>query len=412
MQRQLEQTWQSRTPRGSLSPAEAPAGDPALVDGQMKRRDSKVKMVKSLRKVKSKVAIQQHAATKPATMDIRQLKALQPKDVRGVVESDPATKAAWIAGRWMPFVKRCNALRDIARERAQSNLNIWYGRGKANLSFMYEWFISRNEKEAEAGEWNQQQGKSAIDNTLLNNMFTPAEATLLLAGEVCHRFTVVMLCFRQERALRIIGERINMPLQDEEDPDVIKAVLEKMEPHALRKWGIEPDNVSYRSLALTGKLVWNWGQIPAEFRVRMQKYFREDLLTRTKELPPDDTFAKFVAHAKSRPGEYIEMEARPRASRAGQRCSLCATDSTPDACYGARLHHVVTLFAGAIAGKLIVITRSEMEKHTKAKYLAVQWRRKCDLKNTEGKVLRPAGTIEHLRLRINEAGYTYAHGMS
>eukprot|EP01065_Artemidia_motanka_P034163 TRINITY_DN4133_c0_g1_i1.p1 TRINITY_DN4133_c0_g1~~TRINITY_DN4133_c0_g1_i1.p1 ORF type:complete len:908 (+),score=128.78 TRINITY_DN4133_c0_g1_i1:332-3055(+) len=412
----------------------------------LRRLRSKSKLALSLR-------IGQEA-TCPAGMpmcDLRALKSLIPKGTVGIVSGTAAEKAEFIAHRWMPFVKRATALRDLARERAQSELNIvdripidnfeihdmlcecmhltgqWYGHGKANISFMYEWFMSTceaagiskysfdqirtqwsrdkycllvdstrrgqilsrvrelNELERQAGEWTQQQGVSAIDNTLLNNIFTPEEATQLLSSEICHRFIVLLLHHAQLRALRIIGRETGIDLRSEADPDVIKGVLDKMDDRQLAKWGIVASNVSYVALRRTGKCVWNWGQLPPEYRVTMHKWITNSIARRTRKLAHNDPFLEFVSHAKKKPGEYFK---------------------------GCRKQHLTMLFIGIIARKVVVVTRSEMERHTKAKYLAIQWRRKCDLKDASQKTVRPASTIEHMRLRINEAGYAPSHGMS
>eukprot|EP01062_Namystynia_karyoxenos_P004486 TRINITY_DN11590_c0_g1_i2.p1 TRINITY_DN11590_c0_g1~~TRINITY_DN11590_c0_g1_i2.p1 ORF type:complete len:939 (+),score=313.14 TRINITY_DN11590_c0_g1_i2:128-2944(+) len=385
------------------------------------------------------------------TCNIRAMKAYQPKTKLGIRAEGCAARATFIAQKWMPFVKRAHALRDLARERAASEINIvdripvdnfeihdmlcecmyltaqWYGRSKGNISFMYDWFTSTCEAagisryafdqirtqwsrdkhvlmvdstrrgeilakvremskiEALAGEWTQQQGVSAIDNTLLNNIFTPDEATHLLAGEICHRFIVMLLHHAQLRALRIIGRHCQIDLVNEEDPDVIKGVLDKIDDRELTSWGITPTNVSYLALRQRGRRVWNWGQLPPEGRVVMHKHITASIARRTRKLASDDPFLKFVEHAKSHPGEYYG---------------------------GERQGHMVMLFAGVICRKIVVVTRSEMERHTKAKYLAIQWQRKCDLKDTNQKIVRPAATQEHMRIRINEAGYAPSHGMS
>eukprot|EP00756_Hemistasia_phaeocysticola_P020591 Hpha_TRINITY_DN15726_c0_g4::TRINITY_DN15726_c0_g4_i1::g.40221::m.40221 len=390
----------------------------------------------------------------PTTMplvDIRAMKKLISRVGVAVSQRSAAEKAAFIAHRWMPFVRRLHAIRDLARERAASELNIvdripidnyevhdmmceclhltgeWYGHGKSNIALVYEWFVSTceaagiskysfdqirtqwskdkfllmvdstrrseilarvrqlNEIEKEAGEWTQQQGVSAIDNTLLNNIFTAEEATQLLASEISHKFIVVMFHVNQLRSLRIIGEKTGIDLENEDDPEVIKGVLDKIPDRELTDWGITPENVSFRSLRRTGKRVWNWGQLPAEDRKQMHKQVTASIARRTRKLAPADPFLKFVKHHKERPGEYFE---------------------------GSREKHLTFLFIGMIAGKVVVVTRSEMERHTKAKYLAVQWKRKCDLIDASNNVVRPASTIEHMRIRINEAGYAPCHGMS
>ena len=315
-------------------------------------------------------------------------------------------------------------------ERNKQLTALWYGRGRWNLCVYYDWFIkcmamtkvvafawkddpvqrsddqwatlvdsatrgrlgagmrNRDKLLEETGNLRQQQGESAIDNTLLCNVMTPEDARVLLVGRICRKVFLYFLRLRQRAHLAAVKRHTKIDLEGC-SPRVATTVLQSLTSDELRAIGIQEANISWCCLRNKGQLVADWGQIPRVDKASITT-FLDARLRRSEGLcdAETDEFAQFIVHAKKHPGNFFKD----------------------------KKHHLVVLCAGLLLNKIAVIRRSEMEQHTIAKYIAYEWKRRIPLVSWEpGRGLwtvRRTGARETSRIRANECPYADSHGMS
>mmetsp|Transcript_10400 Transcript_10400/g.18686 ORF Transcript_10400/g.18686 Transcript_10400/m.18686 type:complete len:887 (-) Transcript_10400:19-2679(-) len=253
------------------------------------------------------------------------------------------------------------------------------------------------------GGVSQKQGRSAIDNTVLQNVFTPLEARLLLLGKRVRKAMCRFVAIRQTCILRRLSERLHMnllSLASEESTGrghrVVRAVLRALPESELQAAGLHADSFCFREILARGSLLSGFGQLEPVDQQKVWNFIRTNLL------PPDvdpeklgpskdstDVFDQLVLWCRDRPGEYFEQN---------------------------KLRHFEVMLAGLWCNKVILVKRSAMERMTLARYFALSWRRTQPLWALFGKgqpaELRTAGVYEASRVRANECPYMKRHGMS
>mmetsp|Transcript_4826 Transcript_4826/g.7519 ORF Transcript_4826/g.7519 Transcript_4826/m.7519 type:complete len:802 (-) Transcript_4826:399-2804(-) len=317
----------------------------------------------------------------------------------------------------------------------------WYGPKYGNLSALFVWFVSaseeagvsvyrykdlpierskdsfvlaidgvargkylkmmkeRNDNHVALGGWRQQQGESAIDNTVLVNVLSPVQAHVLLAGMNLRAFIVKCLQIWQKRHLKRIGSLLSRPEDfsiEAITPASLKANLEGVSSEELMAAGIHVErSISYQLLAQTGGLIENWGQLPADRRRAFHELITAYYTTRAEAQQSKSQrrwtkiYSKFTQFVSEHPGTFFTSK---------------------------KLHSVY-LLSGMWKGDVAVVKRSTMEQVTVARYLPVRWVRRCDLqaydsRGGKARMVRAAGSDEASRFRLNEAPYLDSHGMS
>mmetsp|Transcript_60832 Transcript_60832/g.144966 ORF Transcript_60832/g.144966 Transcript_60832/m.144966 type:complete len:893 (+) Transcript_60832:103-2781(+) len=323
---------------------------------------------------------------------------------------------------------------------------IWYGSSKGgNCSVLYRWFIKAMEAlgvmaysmdvipvEPSKDTWatvidggarasalkgvgggnaayvatggvSQKQGRSAIDNTVLVNVFTPLEAKLMLLGRRVRKAVCRFIAIRQKCILRKLSARLQMNLlglASEESTGrghrVVRAVLRSLPQQELDAAGLSTESFCFKEILDRGCMLAGFGQLDPVDQQRVWNFIRISLLPEGADpdnLAPSkdtqDVFEQLVLWCRNRPGEYFEQN---------------------------KLRHFEVMLAGLWCDKVIVVKRSAMERMTLARYFALSWRRTQPLWALFGKgsptELRNPGTVEASRVRANECPYMKKHGMS
>eukprot|EP00124_Ichthyophonus_hoferi_P005309 Ihof_evm2s737 gene=Ihof_evmTU2s737 len=315
----------------------------------------------------------------------------------------------------------------------------WYGCGRGNISSFYKWFIEMSETiqvsgypfsdipmtysndgycrmtdgnvrsakmklftdrdcmHVKYGGISQRLGVSAIDNTVLCGVMTVEKATVLIATSMIKKWFIRLICERQEAALALIGQKLEIDDIVYMQPTSLASILTQISDYDLQSWGIDPSSLSYRCLKLHGFVLKDWGQIMEADREVIHNVLSGEILKNLSYQRPvakknakfNNICKLFIRWCKTNPGEWFQADKKL---------------------------HMNILLAGMWSNQITVIKRTEMEKYTIAKYIPLEWCRKIDLLNVDEKgtviVKRPAGTIEFSRIRINECPYASYHGMS
>lgn len=327
------------------------------------------------------------------------------------------------------------------REQVYHLTEIWYGSNRGgNLSAMYRWFIgamhllgvtaysfdiipqerspdgwavaingearaaalkdkgSNDATYVAAGGVKQRQGRSAIDNTVLRNVFMPAEARELIIGRRLRKTLCKFLVMRQICLLRRLSAQLQLDLlwMASEAASVhghtaVRAVLQSLPASALRSAGVDPDSLCARMLRERGCVIAGFGQLSSATQQAVQQECRR-LLGVDEHQPAradaEDVFERLVAWCRDKPGEFFE---------------------------GGKRRHVEVKIAGLLAGKVIIVKRSCMERFSLARYFPLAWRRTQPLYGVFANgafPVRPADMPEASHVRVNECPYAPLHGMS
>jgi len=254
-----------------------------------------------------------------------------------------------------------------------------------------------------AGGISQAQGRSAIDNTTLVNVFTALEARVLLVGRRLRKTVCRFIALRQTCILRRLSVQLKVNLEGRAREDstgrshrVVRAVLRALSSEDLSSIGIDPEeSFCFRVLRARGSVLAGFGQLELADQQVVWEKMRNELLPTGVEagwISPhpgsQDVFDRLVLWCRDRPGEYFETD---------------------------RLRHFLVLVSGIWAGKIVLVKRSAMERMTLARYFALSWRRSQPLwacLRGEPAILRAAGMLEASRVRVNECPYAKLHGMS
>lgn len=322
---------------------------------------------------------------------------------------------------------------------------VWYGsiRG-GNLSALYKWFIDSmnmlgvvaysyetipRERSADgwaaivdgaaraaalkgksgldaryvaAGGAVQRQGKSAIDNTVLRNVFLPSEGRELLIGRRIRKILCRLLVIRQVCILRKLSNFLHLDLlsrttstASKRSQCAVRSVLQALRASDLQHMGLDPQSFCWRLLSSRGTVVDGFGQLAPDDQQMVWQAARTLLNNGVTpdQVPPQadspDLYERFVAWARDHPGQYFEHN---------------------------KDLHVTTQLSGIFAEKLFLVKRSAMERLTLARYFSITWTRCAPLwgvfNHGHQVEVRSAGTLETSNLRVNECPYASMHGMS
>jgi len=348
------------------------------------------------------------------------------------------------------------------KEHVRHTTSIWYGSKRGgNMSLVYRWFNEAMDllgvtaysydaipKETSPDGWAvvvdagargaalkgksssdhlyvatggvaQRQGRSAIDNTVLSNLFLPHEARELLVGRRLRKMLCHLFAARQRVILRKLSEHTQMGLLwmgqtsgSERGHRLVREVLRSISLEEVRAAGVEPDGICFRQLCIRGSVIAGYGQLePDEQKVLWQearrllnfRYFESRMTTlslssistamqndavQSASAESEDIFERLVAWCRAYPGEFFD--------------------------HSKQQHHTV-MIAGILSSKIVVIRRSAMERWTLARYVPLSWRRSQPLwgSSASGPFLaRPGSVNEVSHVRANECPYATLHGMS
>eukprot|EP00448_Togula_jolla_P032577 CAMPEP_0170636992 /NCGR_PEP_ID=MMETSP0224-20130122/38148_1 /TAXON_ID=285029 /ORGANISM="Togula jolla, Strain CCCM 725" /LENGTH=895 /DNA_ID=CAMNT_0010966791 /DNA_START=76 /DNA_END=2761 /DNA_ORIENTATION=+ len=301
---------------------------------------------------------------------------VQAMDAAGITayhyEDIPIERAS---DRWTAAVSgtaRANALKD---------------KGKAELSYQA------------AGGMPQKQGRSAIDNTVLRNMFTPVEAREILVGKVLRKVLCAFLSLRQRVMLKRVAEHLRMDLYSLGCKDnssrahrLVRNILKSIPKSELDVMGIDSKSWCFQGLLRRGSVLAGYGQMLPEHQMVLWDTLRKLLNYSEEEADanPDseDIFERFVAWCRDHPGEFFE---------------------------NSKEMHITVKISGMFSRRIIPIKRSAMERYTLAKYFPLSWCRTQPLWGvfaTGPFQVRPAGIPEASNVRANECPYAPLHGMA
>ncbi|OLP77974.1 hypothetical protein AK812_SmicGene41902 [Symbiodinium microadriaticum] len=319
---------------------------------------------------------------------------------------------------------------------------IWYGaRRGGNLSILYSWFVDAMgvlgvtaysyddlpvDKSSDAwatvidgdarrralqgrtgmdsayvatGGVAQKQGRSAIDNTVLRNVFYPWEARELLVGRMARKFLSRLLALRQRSILRRLAQHLQLDVlhlaQDARTHRSLRSILAATSDEEIKVLGLDPQDRLLLLLRRTGAEIAGFGQLDEG----MQRSVWETAKTLLKETAtplqqepaegtPKDVFARFVVWSREYPGEFFEHD---------------------------KSRHVTVKIAGMFSRRIVVVKRSAMERMTLARYFPLTWKRQQPLwgsASTGHFQVRPAGVKEGSHVRANECPYAGLHGMA
>jgi len=326
---------------------------------------------------------------------------------------------------------------------------IWYGSDRGgNLSSMYKWFCESMDllgvtaysydlipKEISVDGWAtvvdgaarvaalkgkglsdalyvstgglaQRQGRSAIDNTVLRNVFLPYEAEEMLTGRFLRKILCKFMQLRQKCIIRRLSERLELDLMwlaqaggPNRGHRVVKNVLECLSLKELEHAGIEPESTCFKALLSRGSILAGYGQLDPTQQTIVWQNVRQLLERKSVDemqgeyrgeprADAEDKIERFVAWCRDYPGEYFERS---------------------------KEMHMQVLIGGAWCNKLVIIRRSAMEKMTLARYFPIPWQRTQPLwgyTNLGPTIVRPEGVKEASNVRANECPYASLHGMS
>jgi hypothetical protein len=208
----------------------------------------------------------------------------------------------------------------------------WYGQGKGNLVAFYQFFMqvmevsgvtafamsviprvksddgwiqcvdtiqrgkagsalrTRSQSIVDKGGASQAMGESAIDNTVLNNVMSIAEADRLLVGSLVQRFLLTLLRLRQRVHLHKLNQRLHVHTLDAASgtrgmgalwqnkappPAVLRSILHVATAAELKEWGIDAECLSWRCLVDHSSLLADYGQLPAATQKLVSKMVTE-----------------------------------------------------------------------------------------------------------------------------------------
>jgi len=325
--------------------------------------------------------------------------------------------------------------------------DVWYGAARGgNLSILYGWFIeamsvlgvtayqydslpieesrdhwtrvvdgearraalqgkgSSESTYVATGGISQKQGRSAIDNTILKNIFMPWEARELLTGRVLRKFFCKLISVRQRCVLRAVtglvkldmerlARRAKLGTHSGRGHRTVREVLGAATDEELTLIGIEPNNLCFKLLKQTGVELGGFGQLDEKLKkevwdVARTLLHRGEKFQRPAEGTPPDVFQRFVTWIKDQPGEYFEHD---------------------------KQRHITVKLAGMFSGRIVLVKRSAMERMTLARYFPLTWKRQQPLwgsASTGHFQVRSAGVHEGSHVRCNECPYSPMHGMA
>eukprot|EP00929_Paragymnodinium_shiwhaense_P007786 TRINITY_DN111694_c0_g1_i1.p1 TRINITY_DN111694_c0_g1~~TRINITY_DN111694_c0_g1_i1.p1 ORF type:complete len:1004 (+),score=261.56 TRINITY_DN111694_c0_g1_i1:143-3154(+) len=337
------------------------------------------------------------------------------------------------------------------RDRLLELTEIWYGaRRGGNLSCFYSWFVECMEllgvvaysynalgleqsKDGWAtgvdgatrtaalkakssggdplnmatGGLAQKQGRSAIDNTVLRNVFQPEEAHELLFGPSVRKMLVRFLVLRQRVILKRLSEHLQMDLlafagdenpggisSTEREHRIVQLVLSTLKEDELRAAGVDPESMCLKMLRSTGQLVYGFAQLGSAEQKTVWTTASTIIASfkapRLASSSPSSRglFQRFTDWCRDHPGDYYEGDKRM---------------------------HSTLLVVGMWCKEIVVIKRSAMEQLTMARYFPMTWMRTKPLVQVldgNTREIRHANIMEMSSVRANECPYMSLHGMS
>eukprot|EP00747_Dinoflagellata_sp_TGD_P164839 gnl/TRDRNA2_/TRDRNA2_185328_c0_seq1.p1 gnl/TRDRNA2_/TRDRNA2_185328_c0~~gnl/TRDRNA2_/TRDRNA2_185328_c0_seq1.p1 ORF type:complete len:896 (+),score=168.88 gnl/TRDRNA2_/TRDRNA2_185328_c0_seq1:353-2689(+) len=251
----------------------------------------------------------------------------------------------------------------------------------------------------------QKQGRSAIDNTVLRNIFTPREARDLLIGRRLRKALCCFIRIRQQLIIRKISERLKLDVSEDAKAITrghghrsIQFLLRSVPCGDFEALKIDPDGLCCRMLIAQGSPLVGYGQLTHADQAKLEtvvsylldKCGWENIKSKPAQADSEDAFERFVAWARDHPGDYFEQDKR---------------------------HHAVVQMLGLLSKKLVIVKRSAMERLTMARYFTISWQRTQPLwgvkpTNHEAFQVRPGDISESSSIRVNECPYAKLHGMA
>jgi hypothetical protein len=252
------------------------------------------------------------------------------------------------------------------------------------------------------GGMKQKQGKSAIDNTTLVNVFTKAEARVMLVGRRLRKIICKFAALRQQILLRKLDEHLQMSLSSHAAEEasgrghrLVRSILRALTPEDFRATGIREDSFCFRELKVKGSIISGFGQLEKNDQKKIWDFATSLLLPgrNPDDVAPkessEDPFDRLVLFCRKNPGEYFE---------------------------NCKMRHLEVMLAGLWCDAVVLVKRSAMERLTMARYFAMSWKRSQPLwalfSKGDPKQLREGNTKEASRVRANECPYAPFHGMS
>ncbi|CAE7439547.1 unnamed protein product [Symbiodinium natans] len=253
--------------------------------------------------------------------------------------------------------------------------------------------------------------RSAIDNTVLRNVFYPWEARELLVGRLARKFLSRLLALRQRAILRRLSEHLQLDVlhlaQDVRTHRAVRSILTATPDEEVKVLGLDPQDRLLQLLRRTGAEIAGFGQLDE----RMQRSYQvnanllnpEESATPLQQEPAEGT--PKVHSLESRvPGRVF------RATRLSILAILAICFLRHD-----KSRHVTVKIAGMFSRRIVVVRRSTMERMTLARYFPLTWKRQQPLwgsASTGHFQVRPAGVKEGSHVRANECPYAGLHGMA
>jgi len=255
----------------------------------------------------------------------------------------------------------------------------------------------------EVGGLHQAAGESPIDNTVLPNIMTSAESKVLLTGGMMKGMLIRKMGARQTKILVALAEHFrSTPGHPEQYGRLhelgaveVKEALshwKEWDAEMLKTLGIPTDSFSWEVLVERGEVVASYGQLSIEHKKNVHMYLKAELAPNEEEVAAseskeEDKLGAFVEWCKKNPGKTWQ-------------------DDTGK--------HKELLMLVFMSNKYQVLKRTDVEKHTRHRFLAVEWDRNVPLKTLEEdgteKVVRPC-CQEYSRLRKNAFPYADSHGL-
>lgn len=246
----------------------------------------------------------------------------------------------------------------------------------------------------------QRQGRSAIDNTVLRNVFLPSEARELLVGRRLRKFLCKVFAVRQRCILTKLSNYLCMDLLtlaqeggERRGHRLVRAALRALPLEEIRAAGVDPDSICLQELRARGTVISGMGQLRAEEQLKVWEQVRSLLQktfggTRSASSTSEDIWERYVAWCQEYPGDFFEHN---------------------------KQQHLLVKISGMFSRRIIVVKRSVMEKMTLARYFPLGWRRTQPLWGGAASgpfKVRSAGPEESSNVRANECPYAPLHGMS
>ena len=234
-----------------------------------------------------------------------------------------------------------------------------------------------------------QTGESPIDNAVLANVLSPPEAKELLVTDlITKRLVFRIIRKHQKHILTSLG------LVPDPGPEIVRNRLQHASESELASAHIDPNSISFSVLARTGFLLHSLGQLDDKERADVYSALAprsEEGSEETTEDEDDDSvleeFREFCLH---HPGKLFR---------------------------GSKEAHAAALVGGMWSGKIDIVKRSCMERHTRIRYLGSHWVRSAPLvsfpeaEDGAPVEIRSPGDTEYSRFRMNEFPYGPSHGL-